>query len=142
MLLNEVIAAVFVVLGSFRTLLSFKGTLYSVCPLSAVGKILIGHVLTNLGMVEYCCYLVTVCGLLKVRGDARVKQSRPSKTYQTSLSNPVIFCIMSFLITVQSAIHHVTAAVAILSFIIIGTIIFRLRIWPRVTAKEPGGTDS
>ena len=43
MLLNEVIAAVFVILSSFRTLLSFKGTLYSVCSLSAVGKIVIGH---------------------------------------------------------------------------------------------------
>ena len=44
MLLNQVIAAVFVVLSSFRTLLSFKGTLYSVCSLSTVEKILIGHI--------------------------------------------------------------------------------------------------
>ena len=40
MLLNEVIAAVFVVLSSFRTLLSFKGTLYSVYSSSAVEEIL------------------------------------------------------------------------------------------------------
>ena len=93
-------------------------------------------------MIEYCCYLVTVCGLLKLRGDAQVRQLRPSKTYQASLFNPLMFCIMSLLITVQSAIHHVTAAIAMLFFIIIGTIIFKLRIWQRVTAKEPGEIDS
>ena len=92
-------------------------------------------------MIEYCYYLVTVCGLLKIRSDAQVKQSRPSKTYQTSLSNPLIFCIMSLLITVQSAIHHVAAAVAMLSFII-GTVIFRLRTWQRVTAKKSGEIES
>ena len=93
-------------------------------------------------MIEYCCYLITVCGLLKIRGDAQFRQSRPSKTYRASLSSPLIFCILSLLITVQSAIHHVTAAIAMLFFIIIGTIIFRLRIWQRVTAKEPGEIDT
>ena len=43
MLLNQVIAAVFVVLSSFRTLLSFKGTLYSICSLSAGENIFTDH---------------------------------------------------------------------------------------------------
>ena len=88
-------------------------------------------------MVEYAIYFGTVCGLLKIRWHPRPTQlDLGGASYQTSILNPVIFCVVSGFIAIQSAVSHWVAALAVCLFFAAGTIIYRSSWWQQIVAEN------
>ena len=140
MALNAVVATVYVLTGSFRGLLTFKGE-----TLRRSYWIVSARTSTNLwlvGMIEYVVYLATVSGLLLLRFRPRPADKDPlGGVYKTSLFNPVVFCCVATLMVVRSAVAHVIQAFIIVLVLGTGSLVYRSRWWRSLIAV-PSSVDS
>jgi len=112
MVLNACLSVIYILIGSFRGLLNFKG------------------------MTEYLFYFATVFGVLLLRRHSRhfaIVGAAPA--YHTSLVNPLLFCFASAIIVARSAIAHVMQIVVIVLFFGCGTTIYRLSWWQKFVGK-------
>lgn len=132
-MLNASLAAVFVFIGSFRGLLTFKGKfVIIVSNFDSVERWLILNCF-QLGMMEYLVYLMTVSGLLKLRLSHNLVHTEPqSERYYTSHVNPWIFCCVSGLIAIQSAFSHLVQATIIIILFASGVLLYRSSWWQRL----------
>ncbi|OCL02046.1 amino acid transporter [Glonium stellatum] len=111
MMLNATVGAVYVLTGSFRGLLSFKG------------------------MVEYVIYFITVFGLLLVRFRPSPQNDEAlSGIYITPIFNPLIFCFVAALIVLRSAISHWLQATAALLVFGLGSLLYYSSWWEKLVS--------
>ena len=133
MLLNGFIAAVFVLLGSFRGLLSFKGK--AIHP--GTGRALAIAKLNEVGMAEYTIYFATVCGLVKIRWGSRLGQmDLGNGSYRTHILNPLIFSGASGLIVIQSVLSHWSGALFMCCFFATGTVVYKSSWWQLLDTRN------
>jgi hypothetical protein len=93
-------------------------------------------------MVEYVVYLTTVSGVLVLRFRSRSADKEPhSGLYRTSIFNPLIFCCVSALLVIRSAIAHMLQALIII--LLFGTIslVYQSRWWQKLV-RTTAITDS
>ena len=91
-------------------------------------------------MTEYSIYLVTVWGLLKLRFSTRSVHTRLEPVhYRTHILNPLIFCCVSVLIIIQSAISHIVQGLIIILFFAGVGVIYRSDCWWRLV--QTGSTE-
>jgi hypothetical protein len=133
MLLNAGLASVYVVLGSFRGLLSFKG--------NHIGGYLYDLQLTDLcfpGMIEYIVYLATISGLLvlRYREQSSDNVSPSARMYRTPIVNPIIFCFIAALIILRSTIAHVLQALILVLAFGTSAIIYRSEWWRMISGVK------
>jgi len=93
-------------------------------------------------MVEYVVYLATISGCLLFRFRSRSEDKEPrDEFYRTPIFNPLIFCCVSALIVIRSAIAHVLQALIIILFFGIGSLIYRSKWWQKLV-RTTAATDS
>ena len=139
MLVNACLSIVYVLLGSFRGLLNFKGVMLLVrCnySISIEGLFLTSHYIVTTGMAEYIIYFATVLGVLVLRHSSSPGMPKTALAhYSTSIFNPLIFCSVSILVVARSAIAHPMQIVAIFAFFGCGYLIYRSHWWWRFVRK-------
>jgi amino acid transporter len=133
MLLNAGLAAMYIVLGSFRGLLSFKG--------NNIGRLLYNLRLADFclsGMVEYIVYLTTISGLLLLRYREHYSDnvSPGVRIYLTPIFNPVIFCSIAALIVLRSTIAHLPQALMIVLLFGTSAVVYQSRWWKMISGVE------
>jgi len=86
-------------------------------------------------MVEYVVYLVAVSGVLLIRFRPRPADKEPgSGIYRTPIFNPIIFCSVTALIVLRSAVAHVLQALLIILIFGTGSIIYRSSWWRKMAS--------
>ena len=118
MLLNAALSSVYVLIGSSRSILVYKGQRQQnsrVYPLATNDP---ADFVASIGMAEYITYFITVIGVfvLCLRLESRESESTLG-SYRTSTVNPVIFHCISPLIVGRSAVEHSMNIVAIVLFL-------------------------
>ena len=88
-------------------------------------------------MSEYMIYFATVSGLLKIRwGSQPLRRDLDVVSYRTPILNPLIFCGVSGLITIQSALSHWLSALFICCLLTSGTITFKSSWWQAIVTRN------
>ncbi|KUJ16670.1 amino acid transporter [Mollisia scopiformis] len=113
MAFNATVASMYVLVGSFRGLLTFKG------------------------MIEYVVYLTTVSGLLFLRFRRPLDANTLGQMYLTPIINPIVFCSVASLMVIRSAIAHMIQALIILLILGAGILVYRSRWWRSLVAIRP-----
>jgi hypothetical protein len=137
MLLNSAVAAAYVLVGSFRGLLSFKGThfLACVCTYSIADRL-------STAMTELSVFVATIGGVFVLRSRPADPDLGPAGGhYQTLTINLVIFCSIGSLIVIRSAIAHIFQVLIIAALFGAGSIIYRSTWWQTIarTTLTAGG---
>jgi amino acid transporter len=105
MIFNAGIAIFFIVLGSFRELLNFKG------------------------MLEYLVFFTTVLGVFVLR----FRSANDGETYRAWTLNPIIFSIISGAILLSSIVSHPWLALSIVLLVVTGTVLSRTSWWQNIS---------
>ena len=115
LLLNFGLTAMYITLGTFRTLLTFYG------------------------VAGYFFYFLTVLGLLILR----VKEPSLNRPYKCFLGTPVIFCCVSLFLLSRSVVAEPWTSLAVVGFVIIGFAVGLWRMktgsWERQKQSESVG---
>jgi hypothetical protein len=122
MLLNAALAMAYVLVGSFRELLSFKCTHFPahLCTYSIVDRL-------SIAMTELSVFVATVGSFFVLRSlPADPNKESAHKYHQTPTINLAIFCSIGSLILIRSAIAHILQFLIIAVFFGAGLIIYRL----------------
>ncbi|KAI9719847.1 MAG: hypothetical protein M1828_006068 [Chrysothrix sp. TS-e1954] len=96
LLLNFVFTSIYVVLGTFSTLLTFYG------------------------VAGYFFYFLTVLGLLVLR----VKEPHLERPYKCWVTTPVIFCCVSLFLLSRSIVAEPLTSLAVVAFIVAGIAVY------------------
>ncbi|KAI9827989.1 MAG: hypothetical protein M1819_006832 [Sarea resinae] len=113
MLLNSVLTAVYIIVGEFRTLITFYG------------------------VAGYTFYFLTVLGLIVLR----VKEPHLERPYKTWITTPVIFCCVSLFLLSRAVVAEPVQTVIVVLFVGAGVPVYYLRIRGR-DGKRSGRGDS
>lgn len=100
LLLNFILTVVYVVIGTFQTLLTFYG------------------------VAGYFFYFLTVLGLLVLR----VQEPYLERPYRCWITTPIIFCCVSLFLLSRSVFAQPLMSLGLLPFLLVGGIIYFLRI--------------
>lgn len=117
MLLNAALTFVYVLIGSFRSSLVYKGQ--------------------SMDMTEYSTYFITVIGVFepRFRPDSRESGSTLA-SYHTSNVTLIIFCCISLLIVGRSSVEHLVNIVAIVADIGGALLDYSSSWWRRITQEN------
>lgn len=116
MLLNAILTAGYIIVGEFRTLITFYG------------------------VAGYAFYFLTVLGLIVLR----VREPTLERPYKTWISTPIIFCCVSLFLLSRAVFAEPIQTLIVLAFMLAGVIVYVWKIKfmsgnPRL--KRPGGTN-
>lgn len=93
-------------------------------------------------MVEYVVYFTTVSGLLLLRFRSRFADKEPPiGLYHTSIFNPLIFCCVTALVVIRSAVAHVLQALIIIALFGVFSLVYQSRWWQKLV-RTAAITDS
>jgi len=88
-------------------------------------------------MIEYIIFLTTVLGIFVIRHHSYFGVQQPSvQHYRTHTLNPIVFCGVSTLIIISSAIGHRTEVGTIILFLGVGAILYRTRWWQKFSGRS------
>ena len=131
MLLNAGISTIYVLIGSFRGLLVFKGGFRGTHPGSG------GCLTLNPGMTEYLIYLVTVLGIWVIRHRSLHTSEGAADSYHASNIHIVAFCAMSAFMITCSALANWVSILAVATFFVGGALVYRTQWWNRAVGRKP-----
>ncbi|PLB49514.1 amino acid/polyamine transporter [Aspergillus steynii IBT 23096] len=114
MALNSALTLVYVVVGEFRTLVTFYG------------------------VAGYTFYFLTVLGLIVLR----IREPHLERPYKTWISNPIIFCCVSLFLLSRAVIAEPLQTLIVVAFIIAGVPVYFWRIYQRDGRKALPGLQS
>lgn len=100
LLLNFILTAIYVVIGTFQTLLTFYG------------------------VAGYLFYFLTVLGLLVLR----VQEPHLERPYRCWITTPIIFCCVSLFLLSRSVFSQPWISLGLLPFLLVGAIIYFFRV--------------
>ncbi|KAJ0414545.1 amino acid permease-domain-containing protein [Aspergillus carlsbadensis] len=103
MALNSVLTLVYIVVGEFKTLVTFYG------------------------VAGYTFYFLTVLGLIVLR----VREPHLERPYKTWISTPIIFCCVSLFLLSRAIIAEPLQTLIVVAFIIAGVPVYFWRIYKR-----------
>jgi amino acid transporter len=102
LLLNFTLTTIYIILGSFGSLVSFYG------------------------VAGYSFYFTTVLGLLVLR----VREPNLERPYKCWIVTPIVFCCVSLFLLSRSVVAQPWSIVTVLGFLIAGTVVFYWRVRP------------
>ncbi|KAH8431251.1 putative amino acid transporter [Aspergillus melleus] len=111
MALNSALTLIYVVVGEFRTLVTFYG------------------------VAGYTFYFLTVLGLIVLR----IREPHLERPYKTWISNPIIFCCVSLFLLSRAVIAEPLQTLIVVAFIIAGVPVYFWRIYQRDGRKALPG---
>ncbi|KAE8144098.1 amino acid transporter [Aspergillus avenaceus] len=103
MVLNSALTVIYVILGEFKTLVTFYG------------------------VAGYTFYFLTVLGLIVLR----VREPYLERPYKTWISTPIIFCCVSIFLLSRAVIAEPLQTLIVVAFIIAGVPVYYWRIYQR-----------
>lgn len=103
MALNSIITLVYVVVGEFKTLVTFYG------------------------VAGYTFYFLTVLGLIVLR----IREPHLERPYKTWISTPIIFCCVSLFLLSRAVISEPLQTLIVVAFIVAGIPVYFWRIYKR-----------
>ncbi|KAF2462381.1 large neutral amino acids transporter small subunit 2 [Lineolata rhizophorae] len=112
MVLNALLTAAYVVVGEFKTLLTFYG------------------------VAGYTFYFFAVLGLIVLR----VKEPQLERPYKTWITTPIIFCCVSLFLLSRAVFAEPLQTVIVIAFMIAGVPVYKWRVAGRNTSKETEGS--
>ncbi|KAL4926506.1 amidase signature domain-containing protein [Aspergillus undulatus] len=111
MALNSVLTLLYVIVGEFKTLVTFYG------------------------VAGYTFYFLTVLGLIVLR----VREPHLERPYKTWISTPIIFCCVSLFLLSRAVISEPLQTLIVVGFIVAGVPIYFWRIYKRDGQKASRG---
>ena len=103
MLLNASITAIYILLGEFKTLITFYG------------------------VAGYTFYFLTVLGLIVLR----IREPRLERPYKTWITTPIIFCCVSLFLVSRAVFAQPVQTLIVVAFIVAGVPIYFWRVASR-----------
>ncbi|KAI9369784.1 amidase signature domain-containing protein [Aspergillus egyptiacus] len=103
MALNSVLTLVYIIVGEFKTLVTFYG------------------------VAGYTFYFLTVLGLIVLR----IREPRLERPYKTWISTPIVFCCVSLFLLSRAVIAEPLQTLIVVAFIIAGVPVYFWRIYKR-----------
>jgi len=113
MLLNASLTAVYIVLGDFKTLITFYG------------------------VAGYSFYFMTVLGLIVLR----IREPNLERPYRTWITTPIIFCCVSLFLVSREVIAQPVQTAIVVAFIISGIPVYYWRIGKRDGQRQSSGRE-
>jgi amino acid transporter len=111
MLLNMLITMIYVVLGEFKTLITFYG------------------------VAGYTFYFLTVLGLIVLR----IREPRLERPYRTYITTPIIFCCVSLFLVSRAVVNQPVQTVIVIAFVISGVPVYYWRVARKDEPGQPRG---
>ena len=110
MVLNGALISVYIILGEFKTLVTFYG------------------------VAGYTFYFLTVLGLIVLR----IREPYLERPYKTWISTPIIFCCVSIFLLSRAVIAEPLQTLIVVAFIITGVPVYFWRVYQRDGKIEIG----
>lgn len=111
LLLNFTLTTIYIVIGEFRTLITFYGC------------------------AGYSFYFLTVLGLIVLR----IREPNLERPYKTWITTPVIFCCVSLFLVFRAVVNEPGQAVVVAGFVAVGVPVWWLRVRGRDRGASGSG---
>ncbi|EXJ66125.1 uncharacterized protein A1O5_10740 [Cladophialophora psammophila CBS 110553] len=110
MLLNMLLCMIYIILGEFKTLLTFYG------------------------VAGYTFYFLTVLGLIVLR----IREPRLERPYRTFITTPIIFCCVSLFLVSRAVVAQPVQTVIVIAFVVSGLPVYYWRVARREESGRQG----
>lgn len=100
LLLNATLTTIYILIGEFRTLITFYGC------------------------AGYSFYFLTVLGLLVLR----IREPNLERPYKTWIATPVVFCCVSLFLVFRAVVNEPVQAVVVAGFVAVGVPVWWVRV--------------
>lgn len=119
MIFNASITGIFILLGSFRSLVTFKGiSEYSVYIVTCFGSLLLPEIPADAASSPLLGYSAPV---------------RPSRTYRTYVANPIIFTLVSVALVIRGILIEPWIGLGLVSIVAVGRVVY---VWKKSRVVE------